>query len=154
MDIDSDITPAGFSRIVVGIDFSLSSQNALKVARKRFAGATFRLVHVTDVRVSATPDFLGGLNPSIPDPILLQTIEQNDAKQLSDLSLDGEEEVTMVGEPIQDLLKAAEDWNADLLVVGTHSRGAIDHFFLGSTAEKIVARSTIPVLTVRYDSKK
>ena len=31
----------------------------------------------------------------------------------------------------------------------TRARGAIEHFFLGSSAEKIVARSRVPVLTVR-----
>ena len=44
---------------------------------------------------------------------------------------------------------AVRDSGADLIVVGTHSRGAIEHFFVGSSAEKLVARSPLPVLTVR-----
>jgi nucleotide-binding universal stress UspA family protein len=34
-------------------------------------------------------------------------------------------------------------------VIGTHGRSAIEQFLLGSTAERVVRRSPVPVLTVR-----
>ncbi|MFC6973928.1 universal stress protein [Halomicroarcula sp. GCM10025709] len=40
---------------------------------------------------------------------------------------------------------------ADLIVMGTHGRRGVDHFLIGSVAEKVVRTSEVPVLTVRLD---
>jgi nucleotide-binding universal stress UspA family protein len=37
----------------------------------------------------------------------------------------------------------------DLIVMGTHGRGAIAHLLMGSTAERVVRKAPCPVLTVR-----
>lgn len=144
----------GFLRIVIGVDFSPASQHALEVARTRFPGAKLRLVHVTDARVTATPDLMGGVTPAVPDPGLLQTLEDADAQRLSGTLQGNEESEQLVGDPVTGILEAAERWGADLIIVGTHAQGALEHFFLGSSAEKIVARSPIPVLTVRMPQQK
>jgi nucleotide-binding universal stress UspA family protein len=44
---------------------------------------------------------------------------------------------------------AAEAWNCDLIVLGTHGKTGLEHLILGSVAEKIVRTSRVPVLTVR-----
>lgn len=146
----ADQTPAGFQKILVGVDFSPASTRALEVARTRFPGAQLKLAHVTDARVTATPDLMGGVTPAMPDPGLLQAMETADAGRLSGLVMGGEETELLVGDPVTGILDAAETWGAELIVVGTHARGAIEHFLLGSTAEKLVARSPVPVLTVRH----
>ncbi|GGK27952.1 universal stress protein [Deinococcus malanensis] len=138
-----------FERIVVGLDFSPSSLYALDVARARFPGAQLLLLHVTDARVSAAPDLMGGVTPAAPDPTLLHTMESADAERLSAVALEGEETVQLVGDPVTGILETARSWGAELIVVGTHAQGALEHFFVGSSAEKVVARSPIPVLTVR-----
>ncbi|WP_019588462.1 universal stress protein [Deinococcus apachensis] len=138
-----------FGRIVVGTDFSPAADHALEVARTRFPGASLHLVHVTDTRVTATPDLGGGLTPGSVDPTLLQTMEDADGGRLARLAREGEETELMVGDPVTGILDAAQRWEADLIVVGTHSQGALEHFLLGSTAEKLVGRSAVPVLTVR-----
>jgi nucleotide-binding universal stress UspA family protein len=45
-------------------------------------------------------------------------------------------------------LKALE-LSADLIIMGTHGRSGLDHVLFGSTAEKVVRKSPIPVMTVR-----
>lgn len=142
-------TTPGFQKILIGVDFSPSSQYALNLARTRFPGATLRLVHVTDARVTAAPDLMGGVTPAMPDPSLLQTLEDADATRLNAALHEGEESERLVGDPVTGILEAAARWGADLIVVGTHAQGALEHFFVGSSAEKIVARSPVPVLTVR-----
>jgi nucleotide-binding universal stress UspA family protein len=47
------------------------------------------------------------------------------------------------------IIEAADDWTAELVVVGTHGRRGISHLFLGSVAEGVVRISTLPVLLVR-----
>lgn len=46
------------------------------------------------------------------------------------------------------ILEAVKENHADLVVMGTHGRSALAHFFLGSVAEKVVRHSSVPVLTV------
>ena len=46
------------------------------------------------------------------------------------------------------LTRLAQDYVADLIVVGTTSRSGLDKLLLGSTAEKIIRESPCPVLTI------
>ena len=58
----------------------------------------------------------------------------------------------VMGIPFQEIIKKAGELSADLIVVGTHGRTGMEHVIVGSTAERIVRRSKIPVLTVRGES--
>lgn len=46
------------------------------------------------------------------------------------------------------ILRTANDYHADLLVMGTHGRRGIKRLFLGSVAEQLVREAHIPVLLV------
>jgi len=41
------------------------------------------------------------------------------------------------------------DEGMDMVVMGTHGRTGLDHYLIGSVAEKVVRRSPVPVVTVR-----
>jgi nucleotide-binding universal stress UspA family protein len=56
------------------------------------------------------------------------------------------------GDPVTQIVRAARSTRADLIAVGTHGRGAIPKFFLGSVAERVVKMSPCPVLTIRGTS--
>lgn len=59
-------------------------------------------------------------------------------------------EIEKLGDRIPDILvREAEAWPADLIVVGTHGRRGLSHLFLGSVAEGIVRVATRPVLLIR-----
>lgn len=55
----------------------------------------------------------------------------------------------VTGYAAEEILKAAEDDQIDLIVMGTHGRTGIDRILFGSVAEKVVKSSAKPVLTVR-----
>lgn len=57
--------------------------------------------------------------------------------------------VVRVGVPSASIVKAAEEFGVDLIVMATHGRTGISHFFLGSVAERVVRESSCPVLTIR-----
>lgn len=57
--------------------------------------------------------------------------------------------VVEVGPPVDTLLAVAAREKADLIVMGTQGRSGLTRWVLGSTAERVVRQSTIPVLTVR-----
>lgn len=56
---------------------------------------------------------------------------------------------TTEGHPFVQIVRYAKDNDIDLIVLGTHGRGAIAHMLLGSVAEKVVRKAPCPVLTVR-----
>ena len=53
------------------------------------------------------------------------------------------------GDPGDMIVSAAEAEHADMVVVGSHNRGAVGRFFLGSVSEHVVRRAPCPVLVVR-----
>lgn len=53
-----------------------------------------------------------------------------------------------LGNPVEQILAAAKQHHADVIVMGTHSKGFIEHGFLGSVAEKIIARAICPTFVV------
>jgi len=58
-------------------------------------------------------------------------------------------ETYLVGEPAESIVKQAKASKADLIVVGTHGRGALKQLFVGSVALKVIALSPVPVLVAR-----
>jgi len=63
-----------------------------------------------------------------------------------------EEKVVRQGNPAELILKEAVDRNSDLIVMGTHGQGIFADMMMGSTARRVVRRSSIPVVTVRLPS--
>lgn len=60
-----------------------------------------------------------------------------------------DETVVVEGNPVQQILKVAEEKGCDLIVMGSHGQGALMDTMMGSTASRVVRRSKIPVLVVR-----
>jgi nucleotide-binding universal stress UspA family protein len=55
----------------------------------------------------------------------------------------------VIGSPCEEILGAATAENAQMIVMGTHGQGLVSRFFMGSIAQRVVARSEIPVLLVK-----
>ena len=54
------------------------------------------------------------------------------------------------GRPYEQILEAAEEMSADLIVLGVHGRNALDLMLFGSTTNQVIRRATCPVLTRAY----
>lgn len=52
------------------------------------------------------------------------------------------------GETAAALLNYAEEWNADLIVMGTHSHSVLEKLLIGTVAEKVLEKTKIPVFMV------
>ncbi len=52
------------------------------------------------------------------------------------------------GKPHKAIIKAADEWKADLIVIGSHGRTGLDRLLMGSVAEHVIRHSSIPVLIV------
>jgi nucleotide-binding universal stress UspA family protein len=53
------------------------------------------------------------------------------------------------GNAVQKILEVAENRHCDLIVMGTHGHGTLADAMLGSTAQRVLRRAMVPVLTVR-----
>jgi nucleotide-binding universal stress UspA family protein len=53
-----------------------------------------------------------------------------------------------VGQPVAEILAEAEEWHADLLVMGTYGRSGASRFLIGSVAESVLRRVQCSVLVV------
>ena len=57
------------------------------------------------------------------------------------------------GNPGREIVASAAEWAAELVVMGTHGRGRLATFLLGSTAEAVIRGARCPVLTVAHDPR-
>ena len=65
-----------------------------------------------------------------------------------------EDIVVARGNAVDEILLVSEQNNCDLTVMGYHVRGKLGEALLGSTARRVLHRSSIPVLLVRLDEKE
>lgn len=57
------------------------------------------------------------------------------------------------GNPVVHILQLADAHEADLIVLGSHGKGALKYAFLGSVAEKVLRKSHRPILIVPLDDR-
>jgi nucleotide-binding universal stress UspA family protein len=140
-----------FKNIMVATDFQACSQRALQ------AGASLARASIGHLFIQHTCELPSygypGLEVSAFD--WLTPIQEYAQKCLDEavrkLCASGVRTtgVLRTGIPSEQILLAAEQVKADLIVVGTHGRRGISHALLGSVAERVVRMSPVPVLTVR-----
>ncbi len=53
------------------------------------------------------------------------------------------------GHPKDEVLRAAKEWPADLIVIGSHGRNAVQRFLLGSVSMAVIGAAPCSVLLVR-----
>ena len=58
-------------------------------------------------------------------------------------------ELLVVGDPDEAIVREAKKGRYDLIVMGTHGRGALQGLLMGSVARKVLAQSPVPVMVVR-----
>jgi nucleotide-binding universal stress UspA family protein len=147
---------ADWKRILCPIDFSDASRAALEAVAelsKRY-GARVALFHAYPVPGYTFPDGSFVASSKMLEELAEQANRHmQEWKELAGkLGIAQVETATAIGEPAHEILAFAKAQQADLVVIGTHGRTGIQHALMGSVAERVVRRSTCPVLTVRPDA--
>ena len=147
-----------YRRIMVSVDGSATSNKALVAATQmaNYSGgrAVLRLVHVLDEMAYFTGfDPYGGQSGELIK-IMRETGEKILADALAIVQAAGIQADTVLidkfGERLGETVAAeAQNWKADLIVVGTHGRRRVGRMFLGSGAEQIIRLAPVPVLVIR-----
>ncbi|MBT6155664.1 MAG: universal stress protein [Planctomycetaceae bacterium] len=139
-------------KILVATDFSDHARTALEYAAS-FAssfGSEVLLCHVVpgpDLLSQLPPGGEGYFPPNFTDSQQQAATEEGN-RWLQDAGVSGGRMLTPAGTPFVEIVRLAREEDVDLVVVGTHGRGAVAHMLLGSVAEKVVRKSPCPVLTV------
>jgi universal stress protein A len=138
--------------ILVPTDFSDTSGLAVAYARALAEpfGAHVHLLHVVQDPTGYLPtEALAAL------PQLREDMEKDARQRLAGLlagDADRKLPVTRevrTGVPFVEIIGYAKGHAVDLIVMGTHGRGAVAHLLLGNVAERVVRKAPCPVLTVR-----
>jgi nucleotide-binding universal stress UspA family protein len=134
--------------ILVPVDFSEASDRALAYAQTmaKALGASIHVFHaIPDPHSQVWSIEATGMNLGS----LLETWQADAQKRLDGLSVDTPgKRLVKIGQPFSEITRYAESQQIDLIIMGTHGRGAIEHMLLGSVAEKVVRKAPCPVLTV------
>jgi len=145
-----------YKRIAVAVDGSASSEAALEDAIKLASemGATILLLHVCEeMPMTLDPESMGLVQiGDITKAITAagKSLLEKYRNRLAGQGVAAETKLveTYDGRVGRAISQEAKQWNADLLVVGTHGRKGVDRLLLGSVAEDISRSATIPVLLV------
>jgi nucleotide-binding universal stress UspA family protein len=153
-------------RMTLAIDGSSASAHALEFVLTRFqpdrsTGKGGRApIHVNVTYVMA-PLFLAPITvksmiPWVKSPNLKEANVNFINQSVRKLIKAGftAEPVYQLGNPAEEIMKAAVKHNADLIVMGAQGLGAIDRFLLGSVSTRVVQHATCAVLVVRSQRKR
>jgi nucleotide-binding universal stress UspA family protein len=137
-------------KILIAVD---NSSCSMRAAKKGFAlanqlNASVGLLFVID-RDKETVSADLGITPEESQTVLLRRAEET-LDQLVKM-YGGTSEIfrfTPEGIPKEEILAASQQWNADLIVMGTHGHTGLQHLLMGSVAEYVIHHSTRPVMVV------
>jgi len=139
-------------RILLAVDRSPRAHAvaAIVADTARCAHATVRLLHVAPAP-SAVHDAEGRIVVYADQETESLTSEGLDYLRTLELHFDDVpvESVVRFGDPVAEILGEAETFGADLIVVGTAGRSGIGRVLLGSVAERVFGKATVPVMLVR-----
>ena len=142
-------TGLALKNILFTTDFSQASRNALPVAlafARRYQSNLFIANVIEETPVASIP--MDVMPPDIEHD--RQRAEKRMNEFLKFHSLQGVKSEIIV-EPgfVWPLVeKIVEDRKIDMVILGTHGRGAIQRLFMGSVAEQIFRHASCPVLTI------
>jgi nucleotide-binding universal stress UspA family protein len=144
-------------QILVATDFSESAAVALAYGRDlaRTFNARLHVLHaVEDVMLRYSPEV------GFASPDLQKNIEARAARDLDKLITEDDRRTLAVVPVIRtavnipaEIVDYAKVNAIDLIITGTHGRGAVKHLLMGSVAERVVRTAACPVLTVHANER-
>lgn len=147
-------------KVLVATDFSEPSEAALAYGRElaRSFSAQLIVLHVVENTLTGMVAANGYV---FTDPDLQKTVEAAGQRRVESLlgaedwlALRAKAVIVTSNAPANAIVEYAKDSGANLIVLGTHGRGVMAHFLLGSVAERVVRVAPCPVLTVRHPERE
>lgn len=143
--------------VLVGTDFSEASDHAILEGLERLmsgTATTLHIFHVLDPRDVIDSPERRALETEVEvlsraPGLLRRRVEALAAREALAFDPSRLQTHARIGSAVDTLLQACVDYDADLLIVGTHGRKGVERFLLGSAAEALVRKARCPVLIAR-----
>ena len=148
-----------YKRILCPIDGSATSNRgmleAINLAKDQ--DAKLRFFHIIDTYIPVI-DGVGSFVPVDMTDILRKNAEDVIEKasvtaKKAGVDADAKITETVGGRPSKYIVEQANDWSAELIVMGTHGLRGFNRMVMGSDAENVVRTSSVPVLLVNTSDK-
>ena len=141
-----------YRQLLCPVDFSDVSKNAFQIAIDLAVlfKADLHVMHVFQMPASTIPEGIYDIPDDAEDKV-----KSHFSKKLDEfIKNHSTPEINITtglyaGFPHVEIIKYANETNADMIVMGTHGRTGLSHVLLGSVTERVIRTSDIPVLTVR-----
>jgi len=142
-------------KIIVPVDFSIHSENALKTAAllAKKTNATIIALHMLDIQevnLSESPSY-----QQEKAVFFLKLAEKKISEFLQKDFLEDLKVVPLIKhyKIFSEVNQVAKEVNADLIVMGSHGVSGLKEFFMGSNTEKVIRFSEVPVFVVKKELK-
>jgi nucleotide-binding universal stress UspA family protein len=144
-----------FRKLFVAIDFSPNSDEALRQAHDRAlsTGAQLAVCHIVPNELRSNllfPDI--SRITALKFPLEMKQIAEAAAARVAEITGRTEGEFELIvddGTPQALILNRAEEWLADLIIVGSHGQTSAADALLGSVTDSVIRHAHCPVLIVR-----
>jgi nucleotide-binding universal stress UspA family protein len=143
--------------ILVPIDFSIHSKNALRyaISMAEQYGATLHLIYVIEPTIyPADLGFGQVVMPGMESELRVKSEEE--MKMLIETEIGHKasaDAVVRMGKPHQEILQEAQERNIDLIILATHGHTGVEQMLFGSTAMRVVRLAKCPVMTIRPEEE-
>jgi len=144
-----------FRRLFVAIDFSPGSDEALRQAHGRAVstGAQLAVCHIVpnELRNNLLFPHISRIT-AMKIPLAIEHIAEAASARVTEITGRSQGEFELIiddGTPQALILSRAEDWHADLIIVGSHGQTSAADTLLGSVTNSIIRHAHCPVLIVR-----
>jgi universal stress protein A len=151
-EIPTQSTSSAFSlkRILVPVDFSDASSNAVEYARRVGELTKADLIFMNVIEPDG-PTALESLPPVCSEELKANAEENLRAvvQTARGFGMGGAKSIIRSGMPTHEIVEAAKELDVDLIVIATHGDTGWKHLCIGSTAERVVRAAPCPVFVVR-----
>ncbi len=137
-------------RILIAVDSAPVAAHAADVAAElaQALGAEVALINVVESSFGYPAD------TGVPPDELIALAKQQANKLIGDFRRQLPPQLAVlefipVGSPSSEIVKAAKEWPADLIAIGSHGRRGVSRVLLGSVAEGVMRDAPCPVLVIR-----
>jgi len=146
--------------VLVATDFSEPSDTAMEYGRTlaRTFGATLHVIHVVENVFLRTAAGEFGVSEV---GVVMQSLEDAARRQMDTFVADDDRRELKAQTAILNansaalgIVSYAKEHGADVIVIGTHGRGALSKLLMGSVAERVVRTAPCPVLTVHHPERE
>lgn len=143
-------------KILVPTDFSNTAEHALKVAAKmaKKYDSEIYLLHMLELPLQLIDPVSRSRNQNLPESIFFMKLAHQrfgaliKKPFLKDIKI---HETVLFHQAFEGIMEVSQQYNCDIIIMGSHGASGFKKMFIGSNTEKVVRSSNVPVLVIKEE---